>query len=70
METNNNAFCIAIGKELAKHNNPDYSEENYTHVIPSIRKLTVQSPRKPESKTKIAVNAAYSRAIHDYLNNR
>jgi len=70
MTTINSAvFNIGVAKELAKHNNPDYSEENYTHVIPSCRKFTVQSRRAPESKVRIAANAAYSRAIHDYLNN-
>jgi hypothetical protein len=60
---------MGVAKELAKRNNPDYSEENYTHVIPSIRNLTVQSQRMPKSKTSIAVNAAYSRAINDYIDN-
>lgn len=66
---NSAVFNMGVAKELAKRNNPDYSEENYTHVIPSIRNLTVQSQRMPKSKTSIAVNAAYSRAINDYIDN-
>jgi len=70
MKVINSAYSITIGKLLEQRNNPDYSEENYTHVIPSCRNLTVQSRRAPAPKAKIAADATYSSAIHDYLNNR
>jgi hypothetical protein len=70
IQMNNSAFSIAVGKKLAEHNNPNYSEENYTHVIPSYRNFTVQSKRNPEPKATIMARAAYFRAIHQQLNDR
>jgi len=71
MKTINTAiFNIGVARELAKRNNPNYSEENYTHVIPSVRNFTVRSQRNPEPKSTIMARAAYSRGICDKLNNR
>jgi hypothetical protein len=57
----NSAFNAAFAREMAKHNSPECpgKNRNYANVKPIARS------QMPGSKT----NSAYSKAIHDNLNN-
>ena len=58
---NSDAFNVAFAKVMAKRNNPEVPEAKSSYFY--------KTPESPEPKSTIMAKAAYSREIHDRLNN-